>query len=158
MKLYIRQKVFSWRDRFTVKDEYGHDCYFAEGEFFSMGKQLHVYDANGHAVAHIRQKLFSFMPRFVIEVMGLPPVEIAQEFSFFKHNFRLAGVPWYLHGDFIGHEYELTDNHNTLMTLSKQWFTWGDSYEMNIAPDQNEQLCLCIALAVDCALCVRSSN
>ena len=28
MKLYIRQKVFSWVDRFTVKDESGADKNF----------------------------------------------------------------------------------------------------------------------------------
>jgi len=25
MKLYIKQKVFSWKDKFFVKDEYGQD-------------------------------------------------------------------------------------------------------------------------------------
>jgi uncharacterized protein YxjI len=44
MKLYIKQKVFSWADRFTVKDENGADRYFVEGEMFSWGKKLHVYD------------------------------------------------------------------------------------------------------------------
>ena len=51
MRLYIKQAVFSWRDRFAVRDEFGGDRYFAEGEFFSMGKQLHVYDSNGTAGA-----------------------------------------------------------------------------------------------------------
>ena len=27
MKLYLKQKVFSWRDRFFVKDENGGDSY-----------------------------------------------------------------------------------------------------------------------------------
>ena len=33
MKLYIKQKVFSWVDRFTVFDETGADKYYVEGEF-----------------------------------------------------------------------------------------------------------------------------
>ena len=37
MKLYIKQKVFSWADRFTVKDSSGNDRYFVEGELFSWG-------------------------------------------------------------------------------------------------------------------------
>ena len=44
MKLYIKQKVFSWGDKFTVKDVNGEDRYFVEGEIFSWGKKLHVYD------------------------------------------------------------------------------------------------------------------
>ena len=32
MKLYMKQKVFSWADRFTIKDEYGADKYYVEGQ------------------------------------------------------------------------------------------------------------------------------
>ena len=38
MKLYIKQKVFSWVDRFTVFDETGADKYHVEGEFFSWAR------------------------------------------------------------------------------------------------------------------------
>lgn len=37
MRLYMKQRVFSLRDRFTVKDETGCDRYFIEGELFSWG-------------------------------------------------------------------------------------------------------------------------
>ena len=48
MKLYIKQKVFSWGDKFTVKDVNGEDRYYVEGEIFSWGKKLHVYDMRGN--------------------------------------------------------------------------------------------------------------
>ena len=51
MKLYMKQKVFSWRDRFYIKDEYEEDRYYVEGELFSWGKKLHVYDMTGAEVA-----------------------------------------------------------------------------------------------------------
>jgi len=41
--------------------------------------------------------------------------------------------------------------------LKQKVFTWGDSYELNITDDQNELMCLCIALAVDCALASQST-
>ena len=53
MKLYIKEKVFSWGDKFTVKDAYGEDKYIVEGEVFSWGKKLHVYDRSGREVAFI---------------------------------------------------------------------------------------------------------
>ena len=59
MKLYIKQKVFSWNDKFTVKTSYGEDKYAVEGELFSLGKKLHVYDMSGREVAFIQQKIFS---------------------------------------------------------------------------------------------------
>ena len=38
MKLYIKQKVFSWNDKFSVYDANGEERYFVEGEFFSWEK------------------------------------------------------------------------------------------------------------------------
>ena len=34
--------------------------YTVKGEFFSLGKKLHVYDANGNELGMIRQKLLTF--------------------------------------------------------------------------------------------------
>ena len=51
MKLYIKEKVFSLGDKFTVNDAYGEDKYVVEGEVFSWGKKLHVYDRIGREVA-----------------------------------------------------------------------------------------------------------
>ena len=83
MKLYIKQKVFSWGDKFTVKDVNGEDRYFVEGEIFSCGKKLHVYDMCGNEVAFIQQKLFSFLPRYFVYVGDAQVAEIVKEFTFF---------------------------------------------------------------------------
>lgn len=62
MKLYIKQKVFTWGDKFTVKDINGNDRYYVEGEVFSWGKKLHVYDMNGNEAAFIQQRCLAFCP------------------------------------------------------------------------------------------------
>ena len=61
MKLYIKEKVFSWGDKFTVKDAYGEDKYIVEGEVFSWGKKLHVYDRSGREVAFIKQEVWRYI-------------------------------------------------------------------------------------------------
>ena len=66
MKLYIKQKVFSWGDKFTVKDEAGRDRYYVEGEVFTFGRKLHVYDTRGYEVAFIKQEVWSWMPRYYV--------------------------------------------------------------------------------------------
>ena len=63
MKLYIKQKVFSWKDRFTVKDADGNDRYTVEGEFFSWGRKLHVYNMAGREVASIQQEVWTWLPK-----------------------------------------------------------------------------------------------
>ena len=57
MRYYIKQKVFSWRDRFTIKDSNGQDVYFVESELFSWGKKLYVTDRNGNEVLYIQLSL-----------------------------------------------------------------------------------------------------
>jgi len=158
MKLYLKQKVFSWRDRFYAKDEHGTDRYSIEGELFTWGKKLHIYDANGREVAFIRQKVFSWLPRYFVEIDGRVVCEIVKEFTFFKPRYRLEGLPWQLNGNFWAHEYTLTDGNRQIMQLSKAWFTWGDSYELDIADLRDELMCLCVTLAVDCALESETAN
>ena len=41
--------------------------------------------------------------------------------------------------------------------LKQKVFSWGDSYELNITDNQNELMCLCVALAVDCALAAQNA-
>ena len=72
MKLYIKQKVFSWGDKFTVYDENENVYFTVEGEVFTLGKKLHIYDSEGREQAFVSQKLLSFLPRFFIFRNGTP--------------------------------------------------------------------------------------
>ena len=55
MHLYMKQKVFSLKDKFTIKDPFGEDKYFVEGKMISFGKKLHILDAAGNELAFVRQ-------------------------------------------------------------------------------------------------------
>jgi uncharacterized protein YxjI len=100
MKLFIKQKVFSWNDKFTIKDETGTDRYFVEGEIFSFGKKLHVYDAYQTERIFLQQKVWSFMPRFFVFVDGLQVAEIVKEFTFMKPKYSVLGLNWEVNGNF----------------------------------------------------------
>ena len=99
------------------------------------------------------------MPRYFVEIGGKSVCEIVKEFTFFKPSYRLEGIPWRMKGDFWAHEYTLDDNNNgrRIMGMSKKWFTWGDSYELDVADPNDELLCLCVTLAVDCVLAAQSA-
>lgn len=150
MKLYIREKVFSWGDKFTVKDEYGNDKYFVEGEVFSWGKKLHVYNVTGNEVAFIKQEVFSFMPRYNVFCGNQPVAEIKKEFSFLFPRYSIEGLGWEIEGRFMAHEYEITQGGRTIVSISKEWMTWGDSYELDILNPQDEIVALAVVLTIDC--------
>ena len=159
MKLYMKQKVFSWNDRFTVKDASGNDKYFVEGELFSWGKKLHVYDLQGREVAFIKQEVWSFMPRFYVYIGERQVAEIRKEFTLFFPKYSIDGLGWEIDGSFWEHEYEIRKLGRPIVTISKEWMTWGDSYELDIENSADEIVALAVVLTIDCVTeAQRSSN
>lgn len=152
MKLYIKEKVFTWGDQFTVKDERGNDRYVVEGEVFSWGKKLHVYDMTGREVAFIKLEVWSFLPRYYVFCGDRQVAEIKKEFTFFFPKYRIDGLGWEIDGSFMAHEYEITQSGRTIVSISKEWMTWGDSYELNITNPSDEIVALAVVLTIDCVM------
>lgn len=150
MKLYIREKVFSWGDKFFVKDESGADRYVVEGEIFSWGKKLHVYDMTGAEVAFIKQEVWSWLPKYYVFCSDRQVAEIKKEFTFFFPKYRIDGLEWEINGHFLEHDYEITRNGCPIVTITKEWMTWGDSYELDIANPADEIVALAVVLTIDC--------
>lgn len=158
MKLYIQQKVFSWNDRFTVKDSYGNDKYYVEGELLSWGKKLHIYDGNGQEVAFIKQEVWSFLPRYYVYCGGREVAEINQEFTFLFPKYSVEGLGWEVDGSFMAHDYEITRDGTPIVTIQKEWMTWGDSYELSIRDPRDEIVALAVVLTIDCVLAAQSNH
>ena len=152
MKLYIREKVFSWSDKFFVKDEDGRDKYVVEGEFFSWGKKLHVRDMFGTEAAFIKQEVWSLLPRFYVFRGDRKVAEIKKEFTFLFPRYTIAGLGWDIQGRFMAHDYEITQNGRPIVTIRKEWMTWGDSYELDISNPADEIVALAVVLTIDCVM------
>jgi uncharacterized protein YxjI len=106
MVFYVKQKVFSFRDRFTVKDQMGNDVYYVEGELMSLGKKLHIYGMNGREEAFISQRLASFKKRFEVYIQSRLAVTIVKDITFLTHKYRLEGTNWVIMGDYLSHDYQ----------------------------------------------------
>ena len=152
MKLYLKQKFFSWNDKFTVYDENGNDKYYVEGEFFSFGKKLHVYDLSGKEIAFIHQEVFSFMPKYYINIGGRDVADVKKHFTFFKHEYSVNGFGWSVEGDFFDHEYTITDKNRMVASVYREWFTLGDAYVIDISDGVKDEAALAVALVVDAVI------
>ena len=151
MKLYIKQKIFSWVDTFTVKDDAGADKYIVEGELFSWGKKLHIYNLDGREVAFIRQQVFSFLPRYHVFCNEEEIAEIVKEFSFIFPRYSVEGLGWEIEGKIMAHDYQILKGGHPIVAITKEWMTWGDTYELNISDSSDEIIALAVVLAIDCA-------
>lgn len=152
MKLYLKQKVFSWNDRFTVYDENGNDKYYVEGEFFSFGKKLHVYNLNGDEVAFIHEELFSFLPKYYINIGGRDVAEVKKHFTLFCQEYSVNGFGWSVSGDFFSREYNINDGNRMIASVYREWFTLGDAYVIDISDGVREIDALSVALIIDAVI------
>ena len=156
MDLYMKQKVFSWGDKFSIYDEAGNEVYYVEGEVFSFGKKLRLYDMAGNELAYIEQKVLSWLPKYYIKVNGETIAEVVKEFTFFKQEYTVNGLGWKVHGDFFDHTYDISESDTLVAGVEKEWFTWGDAYRIRIAPSKDTVAALSVVLVVDA--CIEAEN
>ncbi len=152
MKLYINQHVFTIGASFAVRDEAGQEIYQVEGEIFTLGRRLHVCDRQEREVLYLRQEVPSFLRSYQVIIDGREVACIRQDFALFHHRFYVEGPGWDVEGEFLAHEYAITCGSRTVATISKEWMTWGDSYELNVANPADALTALAVVLAIDCVL------
>ena len=158
MDLYIKQRVFSWGDKFDVCDVNGQSRYYVEGEVFSWGKKLHVYDRYNREVAFIKQELFTWMPKFKVYVNQNEVATVRREFSFFLPSYHVDGPDWNVEGSFLEHSYQITKNGRPIVSIEKEWLTWGDTYALSIVDEADEILALAVVLTIDCVIAQQNDN
>ena len=157
MKLMIKQRVFSWGDKYDIYDEMGIAKYFVKGDVFSLGHQLHVFDSSGNEIGQIHQKLFRFMPTFEIVINGNVCGRIHKKFTFFSEDYDVDYNGWYVEGDFLGWEYSVYECGRPIVRISKELFTWGDTYVIDIDNTDDEIMGLMLVIAIDAANCSHSN-
>ena len=150
MKYYIKQTVFSAVEHFTVKDEFGNDCFdIRSPRGLRVGLKLHVCDMTGSEIAFIDQKAFSFQPTFRVHRGGKLTATIAKKFTLGKPKYEVKELGWSVRGDFLAHEYAITENGSVIMAISREWFSWGDSFVLDIADETHLPEALAVVLAID---------
>ena len=155
MKYVMRQKLLSWGDDFTIKDEAGNDAFFVDGKALSFGDQLSFQDMAGHELVFIKQKLLNWSPTYELWRGDTMLAEVKRElFSFIHHRFTVD-VPGpddlEAEGDFLDHEYAFTRGGKTVATVSKRWFAWTDTYGIEVDDKEDAVLILASAVVVDMA-------
>lgn len=154
MKLLIKQRVFSWTDTFDIYDEEGNVKYFVKGEFLSLGHKLHVYNARGEEVGMVREKIFQFLPAFEIEIHGKEMGRIQKKLTFLKPRYEIDCKNWKAEGDYLGWNYDISDDFGPVVHITEEFLHWGDTYVLDFSNSEDELLGLLVVIAIDAAKCV----
>ena len=155
MRYVMKQKLFSLGDDFTIKNEAGEDVYFVDGRALSIGDKLSFQDMQGNELAFIEQKIFNLAKTYEIHRGGeVAAVVKKQLFSLIHHRFTVD-VPGpddlEANGSFTDHEYTFTRGGRAAATVSKRWFSWTDTYGVDVADGEDDILILASAVVVDMA-------
>jgi uncharacterized protein YxjI len=155
MRYVMRQKLFSFGDDFTIRDENGDDVFFVDGKAFSLGKQLSFQDMAGSQLAYIKQKVLAWGPTYqVYRGEELAAVVKKEHFSFFKARFTVdqpGPDDLEAEGDFFDHEYEFTRGERSVAVVSKRFFSWTDTYGIDVDEHEDPVLILASAVVIDMA-------
>jgi uncharacterized protein YxjI len=151
----MKQKLFAWGDDFYIKDETGRDAFFVDGKGFSFGDQLSFPDLAGNELVYIKQRLLAWGPTYELYRGDQLFAVVSKElFTFFSCRFTVdvAGPDdLEAEGDFLDHEYVFNRGGNTVAAVSKEWFSWSDTYGVDIAKGEDDVLILASTVVIDMA-------
>ncbi|WP_371188654.1 LURP-one-related/scramblase family protein [Thalassotalea maritima] len=147
----LNQKFFSLTDKYQILDADKQVAYQVDGQFFSLGKTLHLYDANDALLATIKQKLLAFRPTFYVHFSNGVTMKVMKMFTpIFKSRFMayLGEQQITIVGDFLSHEFTLSDGEQVLAQVSKAWASLTDHYALEVE-QQLAPVAICILVIID---------
>lgn len=153
MRYVMKQKWFSWGDDFYIQDGNGANAFLVDGHAFSFGDKLSFQDTDGNELAFISQKLLSWGPTYGIHVGGQLYATVKKKlFTLFRCRFEVD-IPGpddlEASGDFLDHEYTFSRHGATVASVSKKWFSWTDTYGIDVAEGEDDVLILASAVVID---------
>jgi uncharacterized protein YxjI len=153
MRYLVRERLFHIKDDFWVTDADGNQAFFVNAKLLSLRHTLELQDPSGRTLAAIKHRLLTFTDAMEIEHEGQGVATVHRAvFSPLHHRSvidladggRLDAV-----GNIIDKDFEVTDGDRVLARVSRAWFRLRDTYGVDVAPDANDVLMICIAICLD---------
>lgn len=158
MRLLFKQRLFSWFDSYDIFDEAGNTVYTVKGQL-SWGHCLKIYDSYGREIGTVKEKVFSFLPKFFIYQGENLIGSINKEFSFFKPKFNIDFNGWHIDGNWFEWEYSIVNTLGaTVATITKEFFNWTDTYVIDVVNPNDALYALMLVIAIDAEKCSRNND
>ena len=155
MRLLFKQRFFSWFDSYDIYDEAGNTVFTVKGEL-SWGHLLRVYDALGGEIGYIKEKVFTWFPKFEMYLGSNYVGSINKEFSFFKPKFNVEYKGWTVEGNWIEWDYYIKDSSGAYVAnVTKDVWNWTDTYVIDVYNPNDAVCALMLVLAIDAEKCSR---
>ncbi len=153
MRYLLKQKLLSLGDDFRIQNEAGADVFYVDGKVFSLRSKLIFQDMEGAELAVIQKKILSWGPTYEIYRGGeLAAVVKKHLFTFLRCKFTVD-IPGpndlEAQGNFLEYEYTFRRGSDEVAQVSKRWFSWTDTYGVDVSANQDDLLLLASAIVID---------
>lgn len=157
MKLYIKQKIFSWFDSYNVFDENRNIVYTVQGRL-AWGHKLVIYDVNGEEVGMVKEAKLTWMPKFKLYERGNYIGEIRKKISLFGHKYAIDHKNWTVNGNIVGWNYDIKSPSGCVANVYKKIFNLTDTYVIDVDDPKDALCCLMFAIAIDAEKCSQENE
>ncbi|MBQ2730005.1 MAG: LURP-one-related family protein [Clostridia bacterium] len=149
MKLFFKQRFFSWFDSYDIYSESGDTVYTVKGQL-SWGHCLKIYDAYGNDVGMVKERIFSFLPKFEMYIGENYVGCIQKEFSFFRPVYNIDCNGWHIEGNFFEWDYSILDPvRGCVASVTKELLNWTDTYTITVSDPRDALHALMLVIAID---------
>ena len=156
MRLLFKQRFFSWLDSYDIFDESGNTVYTVKGEL-AWGHRLKIFDANEREIGMVKERIFTFLPKFEMYLGEQYVGCINKEFTFFTPRFNIDYNGWQVEGSFFEWDYEILNaSGQQIATVSKELLNWTDTYVIDVCHSSDALTALMLVLAIDAEKCSRN--
>lgn len=158
MKLILKEKILSILDSFNVYDEHD-DIYFkVKGKVALTHKQA-IYDAKGHEVGVVKEKIIDILPNFLLYKDGKKVGTCRKKISVIRPKFEIDFNGWDIKGNWLEWDYSIVDKSGkTVAVISKKLLRLTDTYVIDVKDEDDALDALMVVLAIDAEKCRRESN
>ncbi|ASW54468.1 LURP-one-related/scramblase family protein [Plantactinospora sp. KBS50] len=151
----IRERIFDLGNDFDITDDSGQRVYHVDGKVLTLRDRLVIEDPHGREVASVHRRLVALRRTYAISIGGEKAADVRKKLiTPFRDRYTID-VPGpddlEMRGDLLDHEYTVERGGRTVSTVSKRWFTFRDTYAVDVAEGEDHLLILAAVLAMDLA-------
>ena len=155
MRYVIKERFFRLGEDSYIMNESGEPVLRVDGKILSLRDRLIIRDLSGQEVASVHRRLIALRPTYEINVNGQEAATVKKHFfTPFRDKFTID-VPGphdlEMTGSLLDHDFTVRRGDQTVATISKAWFSFRDTYGVDIADDEDQLLILASVLALDLA-------
>ena len=150
--LYMKQKIFSIRDQYSIYDMDQQPVYEVQGNL--TGLSFEIRGAAGESIYTIKKKIVSITPEYTIfrgkDKVGV----IKKKIKLTKPEIggEVDGQPVTISGDMSGYHFSIDLGGKTVGSVDTVRLTWGDCYEIKSRMPEKQDAIVMIAIICDNSL------